>query len=169
MKRWLKDNWFAVAAVVVVVVISAVAQRIQSAQAAAAQAVEADFNGRQMPVDMVGPHTWWAPQSFPAGATVNGLVRSIKTVTSATYALLPTDDAINVASGTASTLQLPATLIPGKLYTVFHNNGTTATTITCLGGYSLNGAVSDTSLDAAADMMLISGTATGWVAGKSNH
>ncbi len=185
MTQWVKRIAFAAAALAVLLVFAGIAQRVNSVQASASQATEADFNGRQMPPDMVGPHTWWAAQTFSggatfdhatagtSGATVAGLVLS-SAHNDGTVALTldGDDDVINVPSGGAATINLPATPLVGKVYTILHNNGTVATTIVALGagsGYSLNGAASDNSLNAAGDMAVIVGTSTGWAAGLSNH
>lgn len=185
MKTWIKRIGIAAAALAVLMVFAGIAQRINSAQAAAAASVEADFNGKQMPADMVGPHTWWAAQTLAGGATLDhdtagtsgATVAGLRLTTAhnnGTVALTldGDDDVIAVLSGGAATINLPSTPLVGKVYTVLHNNGTVATTIVALGaasGYSINGAASDNSMNAAADMAIIVGTSTGWAAGFSNH
>lgn len=67
MKKLFKLIGLAAAALAVLMVFAGIAQRNQSALAATAASVEADFNGRQMPADMVGPHTWWARQTLTGG------------------------------------------------------------------------------------------------------
>lgn len=115
---------------------------------------------------MVSDGTNWTSAAL---TLINGLKLKFKAVASETYALLSTDDVINVGTGTAATLHLPATKTAGKVYVVLHNNGTVATTITALGGFSILGAVSNSSLDAAGDMAFITTDGTDWYAGFSNH
>ena len=76
---------------------------------------------------------------------------------------------VNVGAGTTSTVLMPATPLAGAVHFVMHNNGTTATTLTAQGGFSINGNVSDASLDAAGDFAVVIGTGTGWNAVFSLH
>jgi hypothetical protein len=162
------------AAALVALVVSVVTDfgdRVERARAATAATVEADFNGTQMPADMVGPHNWYAAQTFPGGATVTGLSLNWTHVNgTATYNALATDDIIDLASGTgARTVQLPdPSTVNKKVFVFLHNNGTTPSVVKAT-PFSINGGNSDNSLDAAADMMFVHSNGTGYVAGKSNH
>lgn len=121
------------------------------------------------------PETLIANHIFSAGAEVNGLTLNYTVAANGANTITSTEDVIYIGSGSAATLTLPtptAALI-GKVYTVVHNNGTTATTISAA-PYSINGATTDTTLNAAYENAVIictgpSGAGGGYIAGHSSN
>lgn len=159
MRNWLKRNWFAVGALVVLMTLAGIAQRIQSVQAAAAQATEADFNGRQMPVDMVGPHTWWAAQTFSGGTVSTPAAKTANFTFSAadnTYIIDTSGGAIT------ATLPAPSTMPTGKTWKATLKTAGAAVTFSAA-PFSVNGAVTDANMDAAGDSFEIMNTGAGYV------
>jgi hypothetical protein len=125
-----------------------------------AQSVEVDFNGRQMPPEMVGPHTWNATQTFKSVANGTTAVTAATTIAAG--------DEYNVilcnTQSTGFSLRLPdPDDVTGFEYTIARTGTGTNQCVLDAGTFSIIGSVTYAGLDAAGDCATVLSTGTGWV------